>query len=102
VEQRLRILLVEDDRENQMACERFVKREGLPYEYEIARSVSEAKRALTTGEFDAVLADYTLGDGVAFDLFGEVEAIPLVVLVESGDEQIAVEAMKQFTPPQKP
>jgi len=42
-EQRTKILLVEDDKTDQMAFERFVKGEKLPYDYVIAGSVSEGK-----------------------------------------------------------
>ena len=89
-----RVLLIEDDKIDQMAFERFVKREDLPYYYQIAGSVSEARKVLAAGRFDVVLMDYLLGDGTAFDLFDGVGDAPLVVITGSGDEAIAVEAMK--------
>jgi CheY-like chemotaxis protein len=54
----LKILLVEDDQVDQRAFKRFVERENLPYDYEIAGSVSEARQALAAGHFDAALMDY--------------------------------------------
>ncbi|GEM_PF-6595884 len=42
----IRILLVEGDRVDQMAFERLVKDENLSYDYDIAGSVSEARRIL--------------------------------------------------------
>ena len=89
-----RILLIEDDKIDQMAFERLVKREDLPYDYQIAGSVLEAREVLAAERFDAVLMDYVLGDGTAFDLFGEAKDAPIVMMTGSGDEAIAVQAMK--------
>ena len=89
-----RILLIEDDKIDQMAFERLVRREDLPYDYQIAGSVSEAREVLAAERFDAVLMDYMLGDGTAFDLFGEAGDAPIVMMTGSGDEAIAVQAMK--------
>lgn len=89
-----KILLVEDDKADQMAFERFVKREGLPYDYVVAGSVAEAKKILGTDQFDAVLIEHLLGDGTAFDLSNLIADTPIVIVTGSGDEAIAVEAMK--------
>ena len=94
MEQRTRILLVEDDKVDRMAFERFVKREGLPYDCATAGSVAEARDVLGGARFDAVLIDYLLGDGTAFDLLGEIKDSPAIVITGSGDEEIAVQAMK--------
>ena len=87
-----KILLVEDDKVDRMAFERFVKREGLPYDYQIAGSVAEARGSLA-GAIRRRAIDYLLGDGTAFDLFDEIQDSP-VVITGSGDEEIAVQAMK--------
>ncbi len=94
MEERIKILLVEDDKIDQMAFERLVRREDLPYDYQIAGSVSGAREVLAAERFDAVLMDYLLGDGTAFDLFGEARDAPIVVMTGSGDEAVAVQAMK--------
>lgn len=89
-----RILIVEDDKVDRMAFERFAKEENLSYSYIIAESVNEAKKVLEKEKFDAVLLDYMLGDGTAFDLFDKVEGSPFIVITGVGDEEIAVQAMK--------
>jgi len=94
MKRKFRILLVEDDQVDQLAFKRFVERENLPYNYVVAGSVSEARDALTATQFDAALIDYLLGDGTAFDLFDEVKNAPIIVITGSGDEEIAVQAMK--------
>jgi PAS domain S-box-containing protein len=93
-EERIRILMVEDDRVDRMAFERFVRHENLPYDCVLAGSVSEARSILAADRFDAALIDYLLGDGTAFDLFNEVTDAPIILITGSGDEEIAVAAMK--------
>jgi PAS domain S-box-containing protein len=91
----LRLLLVEDDAVDRMAFERFIKRETLPYDYRVVASISEAREALSTEQFDIVLMDYALGDGTAFDLLDAIDDIPSLIITGTGDEKIAVEAMRR-------
>jgi two-component system cell cycle sensor histidine kinase/response regulator CckA len=94
-ETRIKILLIEDDRVDQMAFERFVRKESLPYEYAGAGSVAEGKALLETEAFDAIVTDFALGDGTAFDLFECIpDDTPIVVVTGGGDEETAVQAMK--------
>ncbi len=90
----IRILLVEDDKIDQMAFKRLVKDENLSYDYDIAGSVSEARKILDPQRFDIAIMDYSLGDGTVFDIFDLVKDIPIIVVTGSGDERIAVKAMK--------
>jgi PAS domain S-box-containing protein len=93
-EEKYQILLIEDDIVDQMAFKRFVKEEDIPYEYIIAGSVSEAKDILQSNEFDLIISDHFLGDGTAFDIFQlDIEA-PIVMLTGTGNEEIAVKALK--------
>ena len=94
MDDRIRVLLVEDDQVDQMAFERFVELEGLPYDLEHTRSVSETRVVLDGEPFDVVIMDYWLGDGTALDLFDEVREAPVIVMTGSGGEEIAVETMK--------
>lgn len=93
-EMRFRILLIEDDLVDQMAFKRLVKGKDLPYEFAIAGSVSEAKKILRSESFDAVITDYLLGDGTAFDIMGFTADTPVIFVTGAGDEEIAVKAMK--------
>ena len=65
---KIRLLHVEDDVVDRMAFERYVKEKKLPYEHKWAQSVDQGTSALETEIFDAVLLDYILADGTAFDL----------------------------------
>ncbi len=91
---RYRILLVEDDRLDQMAFKRLVKEESLPYDYTIAGSVNQATQILGGEKFDLVFVDYLLGDGTAFDVLESIVDTPAVFATGTGSEELAVKAMK--------
>jgi len=91
---RCRVLLVEDDAIDQLAFKRSVREQGSPYEYEVAGSVAEARDLLSRNRYDAVITDYALGDGTAFDVIELARGIPLVFTTGAGDEEVAVRAMK--------
>ncbi|CAN0248852.1 unnamed protein product, partial [Phaeothamnion confervicola] len=90
----VRLLLVEDDRVDRMAFERTARESGWVYDYVVADSVESARAHLSNGAFDVVVTDYRLGDGVAFEFFDKVAPACLVVTTASGDEEVAVTAMK--------
>ena len=92
---KIRVLLVEDDKVDYMAFLRLLKNNPLAYDHVRASSVAEGKKALLNQTFDVVLLDYELGDGTAFDLFDDVpKNVPIVIITGSGDEEVAVRAMK--------
>ncbi|OQX96422.1 hypothetical protein B6I21_01055 [candidate division KSB1 bacterium 4572_119] len=90
----LKVLLIEDDRVDQLAFKRFVDQSGLKYDYEVVSSFREAKSILTEKKFDVVITDYFLGDGTAFDVFNHVADSTVIITTGTGDEEIAVRAMK--------
>ena len=91
----IKLLLVEDDRVDQLAFERMVAREDLPYEYQIAGSAREARELLANQTFDVVLLDYLLGDATGFEILpGISEQTPVIFTTGAGDEAVAVRAMK--------
>ena len=91
---RPRVLLVEDDVVDQLAFKRAVRELGSPCDYEVAGSVAEARGLLNQNQYDAVVTDYALGDGTAFDVIELARGIPLVFTTGAGDEEVAVRAMK--------
>jgi PAS domain S-box-containing protein len=91
---RPRVLLVEDDVVDQLAFKRAVRELGSPCDYEVAGSVAEARDLLGRNQYDAVVTDYALGDGTAFDVVELARGIPLVFTTGAGDEEVAVRAMK--------
>ena len=93
-EPQYKILLVEDNKVDQMAFERMVSEENLPYQYEVANSVSQTRDILNNNRFDAIICDYNLGDGTGLDVIEFVEDTPFIFVTGAGDEAIAIKAMK--------
>lgn len=91
---RYKIMLIEDDRLDQMAFKQLVDEEKLPYDCTIAASVSEAKSILGSEHFDVVICDYLLGDGTAFDILDLMDDTPVVVVTGTGNEEIVVKAWR--------
>lgn len=94
VDVRTKLLLVEDDKVDQLAFERFVKSMKLSYDYTIADSVRSAKEALESDKFETIIADFYLGDGDAIDLLGMSVASPIIITTGAGSEETAVKAIK--------
>ena len=88
------ILLVDDDRIDRMAFERYAEKHDFPYGYKLVGSVQEASAILKKNQFEAVILDYMLGDGTAFDLFDQVSETPFILVTGIGDAGVAVKAMK--------
>jgi diguanylate cyclase (GGDEF)-like protein/PAS domain S-box-containing protein len=96
-QQRLLILLVEDDPAHVEAVRRAIDMTDLQWEIELARSLREARSAIAARPPDLVLADLNLIDGKAFDLLSGADdsrPYPVLVMTSQGDEQMAVRAMK--------
>jgi len=78
-DRKIRLLLVEDDKVDQMAFERFVRSKELPYDYTIAGSVAKADKIIKSISFDVIIVDYMLGDGTSFELFDLFKELPVIV-----------------------
>jgi len=91
---RYKILLIEDDKPDQMAFMRLVEDENLPYDCTIAGSISEAQGILGSEPFDVIISDYELGDGTPFDIFDSVRDAPIILVTGAGNEQLAVKAWR--------
>lgn len=90
----IRCLFVEDDYVDQLALKRLVTAANLPWAYEMAASISEAKTFLRDESFDVIVTDYHLPDGNAFDILKLGLDIPVIIVTGAGSEQVAVDAMK--------
>jgi PAS domain S-box-containing protein len=94
-ETRFNILLIEDDKLDQMAFERFLKDEKLLLDCTIASSVLEAQSKLAYEDFDAIVSDYSLGDGTALNILELTKDIPIIVVTGAGDEEVAIKAWRK-------
>ena len=93
-DKKYRILLIEDDKLDQMAFERLVKKQQLPYDYKIAGSLAQAKSILASDKFDIVIVDCFLGDGTAYDVLDLIKDTPVIFVSGEEDEEISVKAKK--------
>jgi len=89
-----KILLIEDDKLDQMAFKRSVEDANLLYDCTIAGSVAEARSILDSERFDIVISDYSLGDGTAFDIFDLAKDIPVILITGAGDQEVAINAWR--------
>ena len=90
-----KVLLIENNRTDQMSFKKMIEQNGLNYTYSIAVSADEARKALAAESFDIIIADYMLGDGDAFNVQGITEGIPVIVMSGAGNEELAVKAMTE-------
>jgi len=92
-----KVLLIEDDKLDRMAFERFVHDQKLQYDYTAVRSVSQAKEMLKSEQFDIIVSDYSLGDGTALDILNSAKDIPIILITATEDEQVPINARKAGT-----
>ena len=88
------ILFVEDSKADQLAFQRFVEQALLPYKYDIAGTIQQAEQFLQNNSYDLIISDHKLPDGSTFDLFPICGEVPVIITTGTGDEEVAVSAMK--------
>ncbi len=90
-----KVLLIEDDRIDQMAFRKMMESNALSYEYKIVDSANDAKALLQHTRFDVIITDYMLGDGTAFDFLRHLQDTPVIITTGAGNEEIAVMALRE-------
>lgn len=100
VEQKVSILLVDDDEDDVVLIREYLV-EGMSdslYIIDHASSCAEAESHLMQVYYDICLFDYRLGEVDGLDLLRSIRnqknTIPVIFLTGQGDEEVAVEAMK--------
>lgn len=98
MEDKLKILIIDDDVVDRMAVRRALKVAGESVDLFEAQDSREAIETLNQHNFDCIFLDYRLPDTDGLTLLQQLRSrsvkIPIVVLTGQGDEQIAVEMMK--------
>jgi two-component system sensor histidine kinase/response regulator len=94
------LLVTDDDQLDRKAVARAVKALGAGYELQEAPDGREGVELATAQTFDCILLDYQLPDMDGLDLLIELRerfgvTAPIVMLTGSGNESVAVEAMKR-------
>jgi PAS domain S-box-containing protein len=93
----LNLLLVEDDRVDQMAFGRMIREQSPRYTVTIAGSIAEARSVIGNARVDIAVCDFYLGDGTAFDILPEFvrSGIPVIVVSGAEDEGSATDAVRK-------
>lgn len=100
-DQRLKVLLVDDDLADRRVIRRYVASGGLGTVVEESASATDALELVRNGDYDCVLLDYRFPTGDAFELFSELlgesttARPPIVLLTGAGDEQIAAQSIER-------
>jgi DNA-binding NtrC family response regulator len=89
----LRLLLVEDDVGDRILLRQQVVRRGLSWFIDEADSLEGARRRLTRSSYDAMIVDYSRGDGLGTELAGDSE-VPYVVVSGAQDRQVVIDALR--------
>ncbi len=96
--EKFKILIVDDDEVDRMAVRRALSKAGFDLEIVEAEDSGIALASLKKSKFDCILLDYRLPDRDGIELIKDLRLmgikVPSIVLTGQGDEQIAVEMMK--------
>lgn len=93
-----KILVLEDDSTFAAILEGFLKKNG--FVVEVRNSVKSALEAILKEDFQLLLLDYRLGDGIALDLLPQLEENdkklpPSIIMTSFHDVRTAVKAIRQ-------
>ncbi|NMG19960.1 hybrid sensor histidine kinase/response regulator [Brasilonema bromeliae] len=98
MKEKLRILIVDDDEVDRMAVCRVLTKAGVEMELSEVGDGKDAIALLSDTLYDCVFLDYRLPDQDGLSLLQNLRLnnieVPVIVLTDQGDEQIAVELMK--------
>jgi PAS domain S-box-containing protein len=98
MEDKIHILIIDDDEVDRMAIRRAVKKGGMDAKVTGVDSIEGAWDAVKNAEFDCVFLDYRLPGGDGLELLQELRKagyiMPVIVVTSQGDEKIAVKVMK--------
>jgi two-component system, sensor histidine kinase and response regulator len=98
MEQKLKVLIVDDEETDRIAIRRALKSSDVPILFTEARDYGEAIATLDDQMFDCIFVDFNLPDRDGLALVESIHLLniksPIVVLTGQGDERIAVKLMK--------
>ncbi|WP_264326257.1 hybrid sensor histidine kinase/response regulator [Romeriopsis navalis] len=97
-QERLKVLVVDDDAVDRMAVKRNLRKIQTELEVIEAENCKAALDLSQSQSFDCTFVDYNLPDGNGVELVGQLRQLgvryPLIALTGHGDEQVAVALMK--------
>lgn len=95
----VRVLLVDDDKEDYTLVNRYLKKARTgPFDVQWVPGFEEALAAIETGSHNVCLLDYRLGELTGLDLLRKVQALgvdlPVILLTGRGSFELDIEAME--------
>jgi signal transduction histidine kinase len=98
MEERLRVLVVDDDDVDRMAVRRSLKASGIDAEITEAEDAATALERIRSANYDCALFDFRMPGSDGLELLRQIRAdgvgTPVIMLTGFGDEQTAVDLMK--------
>ena len=98
MEERLRVLVVDDDDVDRMAVRRSLKASGIDAEITEAEDAATALERIRSASYDCALFDFRMPGSDGLELLRQIRAdgvgTPVIMLTGFGDEQTAVDLMK--------
>ncbi len=88
-------VLVVEDNPDHMDIVRRALSEHQEFDIVFADSITQAFKQLTTKSFQIILSDYCLPDGLGTDLIEWIPNCPVIIMTSQGNEEIAVDSLKQ-------
>jgi PAS domain S-box-containing protein len=96
--QTLRVLVIDDNPDDRLLAIRQLEREFDDLDVEQINNPAHLEQAINAGKFDLVITDYQLqwtnGIAVIRRIKEQYPDCPVIMFTNSGDEEVAVEAMK--------
>ncbi|MFH1338400.1 MAG: PAS domain S-box protein, partial [Candidatus Omnitrophota bacterium] len=95
----IKIFLIEDNSDHILLTKRILQRADNSYQLDCASDAKEGLNKIFSHDYDVILCDYRMSELNALDILKEIKGrgkdLPFIVITSSGNEKIAVEAMKQ-------
>jgi PAS domain S-box-containing protein len=93
----LALLLVEDDRVDQMAFSRMIRGQYPASSVKVAGSLAEARSVIGKERVDIAICDFYLGDGTVSDILSDFvrHEIPVIVVSGAEDEEAATDLIRR-------
>ncbi len=94
-DKQIRILNVEDEEVDHIALMSILNEKHLPYDIDHATSIVDTMALIEKNRYDLLLIDYMMPDGTGLELLGKLKETVSIFITGSGDETVAVKAMKR-------
>ncbi len=97
-EEKIHILIVDDDQVDRMIVKRALGQTGFDVETQYAEDVHQGMNAVRSHDFECIFIDYNMPDGSGLSMLQQLRKMgcntPVILVTSQGDERLAVEAMR--------